>query len=314
MLSVTGHETSSSEYGHAAQITGAVKALMLRQLHGRDVLGRDGVTGMNCLMAEVQWKFEGQGLCLFRAPAGALLSCISLHLMLPGLGMCLELLSVFVFTSNRRQWSWKNWCGGFLLSLIWLPAWAHCCLTPGQSQVIKNNVRGAEITASNSRQRLTSYVGVKLNNRQCGLSFGLWLIPALVKAAFLDTIYEVCHLKCHPGDTASHESHGTARVARCGDNRTQFPADPWPRGTACAMPWPAVEVPFSSTELLRVAVGGSLLPDPTQPHVGHPPLLGPVLSPRAPAVRVPSVLVFLWQPMFFSFYRISLLFISIEEK
>lgn len=54
MLSVTGHETSSSEYGHAAQITGAVKALMLRQLHGRDVLGRDGVTGMNCLMAEVQ--------------------------------------------------------------------------------------------------------------------------------------------------------------------------------------------------------------------------------------------------------------------
>lgn len=39
--------------------------------------------------------------------------------------------------------------------------------------MIKNNVHGAEITASNSRQRLTSYVGVKLNNRQCGLSFGL---------------------------------------------------------------------------------------------------------------------------------------------
>lgn len=257
---------------------------------------------MNCLMTEIWWDSEGRGLCLFCALAGALLSCISLHLMLPGLGMCLVLLSVFVFTSSRRQWSWKNWCGGCLLSLMWLPARVHCCLTPGQSQVIKNNVCGAEITASSSRQRLTSYVGVKLNNRQYGLSFGLWLILALVKAAFLDAIYEVCHLQRRPGDMAGHESHRTARVAWCGGNQTQFPADPWPRGAACAMPWPTVEGPFSSTELLKVAMGGSLLPDPTQPHVGHPPLLGPALSSPAPAGGVPSVLVFLWQPMVFIFF------------
>lgn len=43
----------------------------------------------------------------------------------------------------------------------------------GQSQVIKNDVCGAEITAGNFRHRLTSSVGGKLNNRPRGLSFGL---------------------------------------------------------------------------------------------------------------------------------------------
>ena len=56
--------------------------------------------------------------------------------------------------------------------------------------MMKNNVRGTEITAGNVRHGLTSYVGVRRNNRPCGLPFGLCLIPALVRAAFLDPVYE----------------------------------------------------------------------------------------------------------------------------